>query len=382
MYQSTTANTTVLGWWQFDDPFTGSCDPQGWTVKDMTAQEAVYFHVDGNDPLDPSCHGITPVNGQKSMWCGQWPSTGDPWCGWATLPGYGNGWEQLLVSDTLVCDTLSWSWTAVWDSEPGYDFTYVEYYDPTQSAYIALPVNGGAGYYDGTGGPQIEGHQIDLVSGPTGWTILRYRFVSDSGWSDEDGLWPTSEGAFKVDDITVSCQSGPTYLHDFESEPCGQTESNDGFWEAQMTPPFGTYAHLVPGAAVLQEDPCMRVISCVWAFFDDPAVTNYACGGHPLQGAVPYGPDENGLYMQNEIWSPAVPIVGSGNQFLLQFLVYRDLPLDALLFYIWGVRGLDASGCPDSWGDYGGSFGSIPRVLSGKFVTSICFRTTSPRTGR
>ena len=87
-------------------------------------------------------------------------------------------------------------------------------------------------------------------------------------------------------------------------------------------------------------------------FFDDPAVTNYACGGWPLQGAIPYGPDENGLYLNNEIWSPWIPIAGAGNLYLLQYAVYRDLPLDALTFYTWHVRMRDAAlgNCPVLWG--------------------------------
>jgi len=119
MFKAATASTTVLGWWQFDDPLSGLCDPEGWISADMTEQIATYFHVNGNALGDPGCDAITPVNGLRSMWCGQVPTSANPWCGWSTLPGYGNGWVQYLVSDTLVCDTLSWSWTAVWDTEPG-----------------------------------------------------------------------------------------------------------------------------------------------------------------------------------------------------------------------------------------------------------------------
>ena len=34
------------------------------------------------------------------MWCGRWSSAAGPWCGWATLPGYGNNWDQRVVSKT------------------------------------------------------------------------------------------------------------------------------------------------------------------------------------------------------------------------------------------------------------------------------------------
>ncbi|UCH85235.1 MAG: hypothetical protein JSW50_05975, partial [Candidatus Latescibacterota bacterium] len=346
LYQTAAANTTVLGWWQFDDPIAGECDPEGWTTKDATAQLKTYFHVDGDDALDDGCHTITPVNGQKSMWCGQWVTTQEPWCGWSTLPGVGNSWDQRLVSDTLACDTLSWSWTVEWDSEPYYDFTYAEYLDTDGDIWIELPVNSGAGHYDGVGGPSIENFEI---APPNGWTRLRYRFTSDGAWSDEDGLWPTAEGAVKLDDITVVCQNGPSYFHDFESEACGDTQTLDGFWRGETAPAFGDYARLVHGSSVVQEDPCFIVRSCIWVFFDDPLITNYACGGWPLQGAMPYRDWDEELFMDNEIWSPWIPNAGSGTEYILSFLTYRDLPLDNLQFYTWYVRAKGLEGCPSAW---------------------------------
>ncbi len=105
----------------------------------------------------------------------------------------------------------------------------------------------------------------------------------------------------------------------------------------------------------VQEDPCVRIISSIWGFFDDPATTNYACGGWPLQGAMPYGPDDNGLYLDNEIWSPWTPIAGTGSEFIHSFVTYRDLPLDNLQFYKWHIRSRDnnTGGCPGNWQDFG-----------------------------
>jgi hypothetical protein len=62
-----------------------------------------------------------------------------------------------------------------------------------------------------------------------------------------------------------------------------------------------------------------------------------------------YGPDAAGLYMYNEIWSPWLPNAGSGSNYQIEFLTYRDLPLDNLQFYIWQVRSRGASGCPLTW---------------------------------
>ncbi|MEJ2722906.1 MAG: hypothetical protein P8181_17475, partial [bacterium] len=339
MCEAAAAGTTLLGWWQFDTA-TGTPDEQGWTYVDKYAQWATYFHVDGNAPGDPGCHAVQPVSGAKSMWCGQWATSADPYCSWLTLPGYGNSWDQSLVSEPVVSDTIQWSWTAVWSSETGFDFTYAEYYDAVAMAWVALPVNGGAGYYDGNGGPLSESHR---VIPPNGTTQLRFHVLSDGGYSDEDGGWPSTEGEFKVDDIRVAGSSG--FLNGpqtFESEPCGASSTLDGFWTAQAASSYGIYAQLHAATSFVQEDPCLRPFSNMWGFFDDPLNTDYACGGWPLQGAVPYGPDANGLYIWNEIWSPWIPNTGTGSNYQIEFLTYRDLPLDNLVFYIWEVRSRDA----------------------------------------
>jgi hypothetical protein len=65
--------------------------------------------------------------------------------------------------------------------------------------------------------------------------------------------------------------------------------------------------------------------------------------------AVPYG-NATGQYLTSEVWSPQIPWVGSGTEALLQFSVYRDLPLDNLVFYIWHVRSI-VNGCPQTWRD-------------------------------
>jgi hypothetical protein len=339
MYQAAAATTTVLGWWQFDTSG-GLPTTDGWTAHDITEQLTKYFHVDGSGGAP--CHGIAPVNGAKSAWCGQWATSADPWCGWATLPGYGVNWDQSLESTVTGASV---TYTMSWDSEPGYDFTYLEWWDTANSAWVSDPsVNGNAGYYDGAGGPLTE-----TKASPYGATRVRFHVTSDGAWCDEDGLWDTVQGAVTIDDIVFG---GST--ENWEGEACGAFQSADGKWVATVPPGFGLYAKLVSASTVLQEDPCFRVLSTVWAFFDDPAVTNYACGGWPLQGAMPYGPDENGLYMLNEIWSPFFGITGSGTEFILSVLTYRDNPLDNLQFYGWHVRTLDAAAgnCPTSWDDY------------------------------
>ena len=363
MFQAAAVTTTVLGWYQFDTPG-GLPTTQGWTAHDKTAQVKSYWHVAGTGCTD----AITPINGTKSMWCGQWPSALEPWNCWAALPGYGNDWNQSL--ETTVSSISTVSYKIAWDSEPGYDYAYAEWLNPSNNEWVGdATANGGVGSYTGAGGPLTES-----LTSPYGSTRFRFHFVSDNMWSDEDGSWPTAQGALVVDDVSINGGAAET----FEASACDAQAV--GPWKTSVRPGFGQYGALHSAAALVQEDPCASPSSYVWGWFDNPAVTNYACGGWPLQGAVPYGPDANGLYLDNEIWSPWIPMTGSGNQYLLEFLVYRDMPLENLLFYGFNVRTRDtATGKCNAW-----FFNGIPYYGEGKdwyrFIFDISFELSFPAT--
>jgi hypothetical protein len=354
------ADTFLLHEATFDGPG-GELDPMGYTTRDMTGQIAVFWHVADGTELDGGDSGnLVPLSGARSMWCGQDASSAVPFCAYATLPGYGNGWEQILVSDALSGDSLSISYKVFWDSEGGYDGTEVEYaFDdvywyrfPVTDSYSDRP-----DLYDNTGPTPFITETFAVGSSGASSIKVRFRFRSDGAWSDEDGLWPT-DGAVMVDDITIDTWSGgvaeSSNTEDFESASVGSNTA--GIWTGDTPPAFGDYAALYPGVTLLQEDPCMFVNSYAWAFFDDPANSNYGCAGYPEQGAIPKG-NANCDYIANRIQSPLIPYTGSGDEVRLRFLVYRDLPLDNLVFYTWAVRSW-ADGCPSEWRDgpiyYGG----------------------------
>jgi hypothetical protein len=348
---SAVADTFHLAWYEFDTA--GLPDEMGWTKVDLTVQLKKYWHVaSGTGELDGGAFGtLLPLEGNKSMWCGQAPSGAVPYCGWGVLPGYGNGWDQTLSTTTLNCDSVEIAYKIHWDSEPGYDFTYLEYYDANTNSWVdGSPTT--YTYY----GAEIASTGFQI---PAGSTTLRFHFKSDGAWSGEDGLWPT-DGGVTVDSISVRCFNGGSLssssFSDFESSTDG--DFTDGTWTAGVPTPFGLFAALYPGVTVVQEDPCYTEFTNMWGFFDDPATTNYACGGWPLQGAMRKGPSADGLYLDNEIWSPLIANVGSGAEYRIVFNSYRDLPLDNLQFYIWSTRSW-TSGCPSGWGNdnfvyYGG----------------------------
>ncbi|HEU4365260.1 MAG TPA: FlgD immunoglobulin-like domain containing protein [Candidatus Krumholzibacteria bacterium] len=324
--------TTMLYTATFD--LGGSCNAEGWTSLDVTAQLGDFFHVDDYAGLNPA--DFFPLEGTKSLWCGARPQATGPLCRYATLPGYGNSWDQGFCTKTCIPVSgdglLNLDLIIRAESEPGYDFTFVEYtLDCTgETGWTVLL---GTNYYE----PITVSNAFDI--GTTGPVKFRFHFVSDGAWSDEDGLWNTN-GALHIDSLAL--EGLP--LEDFEDEVVGATVAND--WESCTPPGYGVTASLELGGTVLQEDPCVRDISCLWAFFEGSTV-DYSCGGHPEQTALPYGTGtEFQDNLRNAIISPVIPLIGSGTGINLEFDVYRDMPLDNLVFYNWEVRTIGASGCP------------------------------------
>jgi hypothetical protein len=44
---------------------------------------------------------------------------------------------------------------------------------------------------------------------------------------------------------------------------------------------------------------------------------------------------------------------GTGSEFRLRFTVYRDLPYDQLVFFVWHVRSINVQRLPSPWRDRG-----------------------------
>lgn len=341
---SSHADTTLLGSWSFGI----GCTAAGWTSVDRTAQVGTFFHVDDFAGLGGGGSGrLVPLEGARSMWCGLRPGQTHPaLCSYATLPGYGDDWDQLLYTTACleVSGDVSVDYLIAWDSEEGYDYTVLEYSDC------------GAVWNAFDGGPYVfslegDGFFTSVLdsSKHDGNVRLRFRFRSDGLWSDEDGLWD-SDGAVILDSLGVRDAAGTVLAVElFEDETLGATATTSGNWMAAGQTGYGDMAAVGSGYLMVQESECADNPSCVWNFFAG-STADYACGGYPEQAVVPYG-NLRGQWIWNEIWSPWVPIAGTGEMVELSFDVYRDLPLDALVFYLWHVRSSDGGPCPGRWRD-------------------------------
>ncbi len=337
-------NTTILASYSFDVGAT--CSAMGWTVVDASAQTAAYWHVDdfAGANVNPG-DSLAVLAGTKSLWCGARASLTGPTCGYLALPGYGNSWNQVWRTKTCtpVTGTLDVSFLMEIDSEPGYDATYLEYTsdctDPIEGWTI---LDGGIGDWDDRQ-TIVHAASYAVVGNPV---KVRLRFQADGAYSDEDDNYDSHAGPVVIDNLAVEGLA----VEDFEDESVGATTSQD--WEVALEPGYGaSYLALVRGSTVVQEDICAKNLSCLWAAIQG-STENYACGGYPLQAAVPKG-NPNGQYLNAEIRSPGFPIIGTGADANLQFSVYRDMTLDGLVFYRWSLRTISATGCQGAWRDRG-----------------------------
>jgi FlgD Ig-like domain len=338
------ANTTLLASYDFDNG--GLCSPQGWTVVDATEQVTTFWHVEDfvGANVNPG-DSLAVLDGSKSLWCGARAAPLGLTCGYAALPGYGNLWDQVWQTKNCipVTGTLDVSFMIETDAEPSYDTTYLEYTaDCTGPTYVGwIWIDGGIGEWDGVHNAMT--HTASYSNVPASVKV-RLHFDSDGGWSDEDGLYDSHAGPIVIDNLVVEGLA----LEDFEDEAVGTTATGD--WEAFLIPGYGaSYMAQFPGFTQVQQDACAKNVSCLWAaILGSP--WNYACGGFPLQKVVPRGNGRD-QYIHAEIWSPVFPLVGTGSVVNLEFAVYRDLNIDALVFYDWGVRSLSSDGCASSWRD-------------------------------
>jgi hypothetical protein len=351
LYQSTSVDTYCIVWYDFEQQ-----NWQGWTRVDQTAQNGNFFHVDDFAGLGGGSFGrLVPIEGSKSMWCGVRPNATDPYlCSFVRAPGYGNGWSQWLTTAAFgFSGAITLSYHIVWDSEPGYDFTRVEY-DVGNDTWHTIAS------YDG------EGSAAATLFLPLSQarTKLRFRFSSDGAWSDQDGLW-NSDGGCIIDSIRVS-DSGALYsFEDFEGSAVGDHDA--GVWHGEAQPGYGVYSGFRNN--LTDKDPCGENFGSQIVFF---VGSPFPSASYPGLYDTPFCTGPGGITapcQDDRVLSPKIdltrystacdeiqngtiptedtPLLGGC---LLDFTVYRDLPLPNLVFYQWEIRSF-TGGCARQWED-------------------------------
>jgi hypothetical protein len=356
-FATAAVDTYCIAWFDFEKE-----NWQGWTVVDNTAQADTFTHIDDFSGLAGGSFGrLLPIEGTKSIWCGARAGYDEYMCSWLSAPGYGNDWEQMLVTDTFAFSGILYlSYHAVIDCEAGYEKLRVEY-DAGDGDWQEIEQY--TGIHD-----TIATHELIIAQAET---RFRFRFTSDSGFSDEDGNYD-SDGAFIVDSLTIEDGSGVIDYEDFESGAVGAKSS--GLWHADVAEPFGSYAGL--GWGLNEPDPCGDNFRTQIVFFIG---SPYPSATYPGLYDTPFCKGTGGVELPCQSEMAVSPVIDltkystncdgfqnadipsgdlanmGGVKFL--FTVYRDNPIDNLVLYGWRLRSIDINGCPGPWHEVGPYYG-------------------------
>jgi hypothetical protein len=248
------------GIWDFDD---GTM--QGWYAIDLTA----------NDPNDPWFGRVTANDFEcpdQQIWIGKQQSYADVACwacdaGLTCSLGYENDLCQRIESPVLAYGqgdvVVTFDYFSDCEGEP-YDYVdvLVVALDTQMEELDALLAGRVGGAVGSPTAPELFSGTVfssDIPSG-TAYVRVRFQFVSDPGWSDEDGEYCSTYGPFGADNVTVSIDGAVVASYDFDT-------GDDG-WTAGVCPGVGTFAGVQP-ASNYDLPPGCSLSGYVLEFHDD-----------------------------------------------------------------------------------------------------------------
>jgi hypothetical protein len=227
--------TLWIFWANFDDP--DEPDNQGWTTFDQsgTLGQDNYWHHD-------TIRLTEDYLGDSTWWCGTYNIC------WRQARGYGNNWIQELrrtLSPSEMGDpgdVVELEFDQRYAMERLYDYGYVEVSGDGGGSWTTLAVYNNTGF-QGAGVPHnwdhpSDGHVTHDLSSFAGQEVeLRFRFESDGAYSAQDQYdnpqHSVRDGAWQIDNLTVTVNGTPTFYDDSESgnmgwiheprDPSGQT---------------------------------------------------------------------------------------------------------------------------------------------------------------
>jgi hypothetical protein len=232
--------------------------------------------------------------------------------------GYGNSWDDRLIIPELDLTGSTYpilTYAFRHHSEIGYDYTYVQ----AESLGVYKDLNRGYEGFAPWTDIGIYGFVLDTYDNPL---HARFRFLSDGGWSDEDGDYLSVGGGFVCDNVKVfDYFTGFVYFYD--DEP-GLDECIPG----------------VPGAA----GDFWHVIDRACPALSDPH--SWWCGDADDTSLVP-------PMLQNALFSPYVDISAAA-ACTVHFAMHFAIPtVDNDYMALFGSSGSGLYGLGGWWGDFG-----------------------------
>jgi M6 family metalloprotease-like protein len=158
--------------------------------------------------------------------------------GWPASRGYGNGWTETIARDFRYGGSgdVSLQYSYAIDTEGGFDF-----------CFVVLEVDGvehTLAVYDGQRSGTATHDLTTELAGSTQYRV-KFRFRSDTAWSNEDGRFVSACAPFVIDDVRV-IGGGEDHLADFEEhvggwyQPDGETDNPvSEYWLVENRQQFG-----------------------------------------------------------------------------------------------------------------------------------------------
>jgi hypothetical protein len=299
---------------------------EGWIGFDNSYSELTYLRLLSSAnarwlgaPLVGTAHAFSPgvLSGTHSWYCGVFKGEADTLC-YTSGVGYGNSWRMCVGKSITSTNggALTLNFTLVWDSEPDYDFTTVEI--DTGGAGVASQIVTAAAF-DGVGASNqslqlTPGLEVRSDAGPM---QVRFCFNSDGAWSDEDGLRPSTQGAFSLDNVgmTGAANDGPYTFDDGLGHGWARLAAEQGVG--------GEWSRLA-----LIDDLPPYLTPCVCDIEDSVLVfEDLVAGGH-------------GELQDNMAASPWIELQsgGDGPGKFIQTNIYAELPLLNYMFVQFNVQ--------------------------------------------
>ncbi len=319
------------GVWNFEDgadgPGQGGPSLQGWYGVDLTTNPGAWWrHITADiwsaDPWNPSY--VPLINGPGSVWIGLFASEARDLCWPSTGAGYGNNWCQRLTSPVFTYEgsgdvNLSMEY---WnDTEPDYDYSMVVLQVGQDRTVLNAPGFTGqigfdpqdefpGGAHAATYDRVITQAEFGGSGSPIEFEII-FEFVSDGGWSDQDGHFVTGYGPWAVDDLILSGSIHDAPFFDWDDGLQG--------WTPSACPGVGSFLGVGALSDYVILDPCV-------------------CGldGHLMHL---HNQSHEHFYGQRErAWSPIVDRTGipnytDYNRIFADWDMYADLPMENGVFY-------------------------------------------------
>ncbi len=273
----------------------------GWTSTDLTQPTVSHWSVSDYFQAE------TGLPGNNVAWCGD---VFDACAADDSIGGYGNNWSEVLeyrttIGNPLVSTTVNISGDMWYDTEPGYDFSYLSVKVNGVIGATDIDIWDFAGYQALSAG---AGHTYTYLPGQylNGDEIaVQFRVTSDTGWSDEDCSWYTLRGALQVDNLQVDVINDGvtnTTITDFEG---GYDISENGAGPWRIGYPDGAGDFTKIWEALEDADICRTNYSKQVAWIDDGVVVPGTGGTEGI--TFLYGPSG---YIVNNTGGLAGPSVG------------------------------------------------------------------------